>query len=148
MEADLTAVVHSLTLKTTDVAGNAANGSSRAVIGTEGADNLAGSTGNDITFGSGGNDRMTGGAGGDVFVFRVGFGNDVITDFTVTNAPGVLHDTLAFDHNVFADIAAVMSHSAQVGANVVISLDANNSITLQNVALSTLSTQIDDFFFF
>ena len=44
---------------------------------------------------------------------------------------------------LFADFAAVQSASAQVGSNVVITLDASNTITLQNVTLANLHQ--DDF---
>ncbi|RED21146.1 hypothetical protein BJ123_1091, partial [Rhodopseudomonas thermotolerans] len=41
--------------------------------------------------------------------------------------------------------ADVMSHSAQVGGSVVVTLDADNSITLANVQMSSLTA--DDFRF-
>ena len=58
---------------------------------------------------------MTGGNGKDVFVIGQNFGKDVITDFS--------NDTIQIDHNVFANFAAVQSHSAQVGADTVVTYD-------------------------
>jgi hypothetical protein len=40
--------------------------------------------------------------------------------------------------SLFADFAAVQAASQQVGSNVVITLDASNAITLQNVTLANL----------
>jgi hypothetical protein len=54
-------------------------------------------------------------------------------------------DVIQVDTSLFADFADILSHSAQVGANTEISLDANNKITLQNVVMSNLAA--DDFWF-
>jgi hypothetical protein len=68
-----------------------------------------------------------------------GFGKNVIADF------GHGDDHIAFDHTVFANFAAVQAASHQVGADTVISLDADHAITLQHMALSSLHAS--DFFF-
>ncbi|MFO1038999.1 MAG: hypothetical protein U1E45_19325 [Geminicoccaceae bacterium] len=47
-----------------------------------GDDVIFGDAGNDIISGGRGNDVMSGGTGNDTFGFAVGFGTDVITDFT------------------------------------------------------------------
>ena len=51
------------------------------LLGLAGNDTLTGGTGNDTLTGGTGNDTLTGGTGNDTFVFRAGFGHDVITDF-------------------------------------------------------------------
>ena len=92
---------------------------------------------------------LTGGAGPDTFVFRPGFGNNVITNFTVD---GVDHDFLELEHDMFSHFATVedllaSAQVAQVGANVVITHDASDTLTLQNVSLTTLRAHADDFSF-
>ena len=103
--------------------------------GGTGSEFLYGGTGNDRLIGSGGNDYLSGGAGNDKFVFAAGFGNDTIADFQNTEG---IQDIIQFDRTLFADFSAVQSHMAQVGSNAVITLDANNTIEIQNVTLSEL----------
>ncbi len=125
-------------------------------MGGAGNDNLFGGDGNDVLNGGGGADRlegqlgndvMTGGTGNDTFRFFISdavpqdFGHDRITDFDAGFGPG---DIIQFE-GVFASFADVLLGSAQVGADVVITYDANNSIRLENVLLSDL--QPDDFDF-
>ncbi|MDR6671029.1 calcium-binding protein, partial [Rhizobium sp. 1399] len=112
---------------------------------------LIGGTGNDILIGNAeanqlegyiGNDTLTGGAGDDVFVFKAGFGKDTVTDFAA--GAGSL-DVLDIGNDLFADFAFVLAAATQVGADTVITHDANTSITLKNVALTSLHQ--DDFRF-
>jgi len=79
-----------------------------------------------------GNDTLAGGAGNDTFVFHAGFGQDVITDFTIGS------DVIELDDGMFADFAAVQAAATGSGNNTIIALDASNTITLQNVALANL----------
>ena len=60
-------------------------------------------------------------------------------------AAGAGTDVVEFGGNMFADFASLMAAATQSGADVVIAYDAENTLTLQNVALSTL--QQDDFRF-
>jgi Ca2+-binding RTX toxin-like protein len=69
-------------------------GAAVAVTGSLQADILLGSSGNDKLDGGLGNDTLTGGAGQDAFVFKKGYGADVITDF---RAQGAGQDVLALD---------------------------------------------------
>ena len=107
-------------------------------------DTLRGNAGNNVITGLGGNDKLTGGGGNDTFVFLPGFGKDTITDFTVGPNSGP-HDKVAFDHTLFADFDAVMAASSQVGTSTVITVDAQNSLTLTNVKVGSLHH--DDFAF-
>lgn len=79
-----------------------------------------------------GNDTLTGGSGSDTFIFRNTFGWDTITDFTPAQ------DVIELASSQFGNFAAVQSHAAQIGPDVVITLDAQNAFTLQNVNLTNL----------
>ena len=104
--------------------------------GTQYADTLIGDYGENVLQGNGGNDTLTGGYNNDTFVFRnIGlpnFGHDTITDF----APG--EDHLEITHSIFANYATLQQHMQQVGNDVVITYDDDNSITLQNVQMANL----------
>lgn len=107
--------------------------------GGDGWDALDGGTGADRLDGGAGADSLTGGTGPDLFVFEGGgFGQDVITDLSE-------EDQLQFSRGVFADFAALKAHAAQVGGDVVITLDAQNTVTLQGVSLASLDAR--DFLF-
>ncbi len=80
------------------------------------------------------------GSGNDTFVFKAGFGHDVITDFV---AGAGTDDAIEFQNNIFADFDAVLAAASASGSDTVITVDADNSITLQNVALASLHQ--DDF---
>ncbi|WP_041797936.1 ExeM/NucH family extracellular endonuclease [Rhodopseudomonas palustris] len=112
------------------------------VTGGAGNDTLKGGSGADIITGGAGNDILTGGSGADVFVFAAGFGKDTVTDFATTGSSA---DLLQFSSDMFADFADVMAHTAQVGSSVVVTLDADTSITLANVQMTSLAA--DDFRF-
>ncbi len=102
------------------------------INGLGGNDKLNGMVGADVLNGGAGNDTLTGGAGIDRFIFTGAFGKDVVTDFEG-------RDIIQLDAAKFADFASVLSHAAQAGLNTVITLDAANSITLQNVTLGSLN---------
>jgi Ca2+-binding RTX toxin-like protein len=114
------------------------------VNGTNFADTLIGDYNNNVLNGNGGNDALTGGYGNDTFVFArtngaVNFGNDTIADFAAGQ------DHLQIDHTIFGDFAAVQQHMQQVGGDVVITYDANNSITLHDAVMANLHAS--DFLF-
>jgi len=98
--------------------------------GGRGNDKLYGGKGDDRLEGGKGNDQLTGGEGNDAFVFKAGCGHDVVKDFSAG-------DTLQFDPALFANMDIVKAHAAQVGADTVITYDANNTVTLVGVNLST-----------
>lgn len=111
--------------------------------GTSGADTLTGSAFGDTLYGDAGADTLTGGSGADTFVFKSGgFGRDVITDFAAGTA-GV--DVARFMPGLFADFGAVQGAMTQVGANVVLTYDAQNTVTFNNTSLSTFTA--GDFLF-
>jgi serralysin len=109
---------------------------------TTGAGNInaTGNNLNNVITSNDGNNILTGGGGADTFVFNPAFGKDTITDFHAGE------DIIRFDHTIFADAASVLSHTADDGhGNAIITLDANNTITLQNVTTATLQQHQSDF---
>ncbi|MFO0996629.1 MAG: Ig-like domain-containing protein [Alphaproteobacteria bacterium] len=103
------------------------------LIGGAGADFLNGGSGNDTLTGGAGDDTLKGGGGDDVFVFGVGDGNDRVEDFNAVGGDKI--DVSAYH---FADFNAVMASASDVAGNVVIHLDANDSVTLMHVQKSEL----------
>ena len=110
--------------------------------GGAGNDLVSGNDGNDVLIGGAGDDTLTGGTGDDVFVFKAGFGKDTVADF---RAGAGSDDVIDFSSNLFTDFASVLAAATQVGGDTLISHDASNTITLKNVALTSLHH--DDFRF-
>jgi Ca2+-binding RTX toxin-like protein len=110
------------------------------LLGTAGNDLLNGEAGSDFMDGGSGDDTLTGGAGNDSFrssisSFPLGtHGRDVFVDFSVTD-----------DRLDLGGIASMTSRdalnaaAAQVGPDVVITIDATSSITLRNLTLAQLA---------
>src|SRR5260370_22768516 len=98
----------------------------RVINGTSGADMLFGGTGNDL---------LTGGGGSDLFAVSKGYGSDTISDFQ-TGAGG---DVLRVQNYGFATFASFMSAAKQVGADVIVTLSSSETLTLQNIALSSVT---------
>ena len=96
--------------------------------GLDGDDTIDGGKGEDVLVGGAGDDTLTGGQGPDQFVFNAGFGIDTVTDFKPND-----------QIQLFQDPQSVL----QEGDDVVITLDATNTITLLDVNLNTL--QVNDF---
>jgi len=99
---------------------------------------LNGGSGNDTLIGSAGNDMLFGGLGADTFAFAGNFGHDTVGDFFAANGSGA-HDFVQFDRSIFSDFADVLQHAQQIGNDTTITVDPNRSVTLQNVALNTLT---------
>jgi Ca2+-binding RTX toxin-like protein len=123
--------------------GGAATGDSYVEVenveGSSHADSLFGDGLVNTLIGAAGNDFLFGGLNDDVFAFNAGFGHDTVLDF----APG--GDDIQFSTAVFADFAQVMANATQVGSDVVITKDAGNTVTLDNVLLGSLAAS--DFIF-
>ena len=111
---------------------NGAQSTGHVNLTVVGGSKIVGTPGNDIFISSSANESFTGVGGNDTFVFKPAFGLDTINDFH----PG--QDTIDLDHTLFADFAAVQSHLTTAGANTVITFDANDTITLVNVAPANL----------
>lgn len=80
-------------------------------------------------------------AGGDTFVFKAGFGQDVIKGFRAGEGAG--HDVIQIDHALAADLAHLVIQD--VGQNAMITLGAHDTITLTNVHAAQLTAH--DFLF-
>ncbi|MEM7749810.1 MAG: hypothetical protein AAF346_16280, partial [Pseudomonadota bacterium] len=112
------------------------------LLGSYGDDTLTGSDLNNRIDGRTGDDTLTGGLGNDAFVFRPGDGADTITDF---NATANEADIIEFSTTAFADYAALQAAMTEVNGDVVITLDADNSVTIKNSGILDLDQ--DDFRF-
>ncbi len=112
------------------------------VAGTDGNDIIAGTSGNDTILAGLGNDTITTGGGNDTISFRPGFGKDSVADFQVGS--GSL-DVIELANSLFTDFEDVLASAAQVGSDTLITYDAENTITLKNVAMTSLHQ--DDFRF-
>ena len=77
-------------------------------------------------------DILSGGPGADTFVFLPNFGTNTVNNFTP------LVDALQFNQSTFADAATALGHAQQAGADVVITQDAQDVVTLHNVQLANL----------
>ena len=101
---------------------------------------IYGAAGDDTLQGGSGDDTLTGGAGDDLFVLDDGGGDDTITDFL---AGAGTEDALDVSDFGFASFAAVQAKASQAGADTLIALDDDDSVTLLGVNLGDLSQ--DDF---
>jgi hypothetical protein len=90
--------------------------------------------------GRGANDMFTS-HGGDRFVFKETFGHDVVNYFHAGDLAN--HDVLEFAAAAVADFSHL--HMAEVGSNVVVTIDAHDSVTLAGVKLAALTSH--DFIF-
>ncbi len=118
------------------------NNKTNYLDGEGGGDTLTGKSLTDVLVGGSGNDTMTGGGGNNIFVFAPNFGKDKITDFT----PG--QDVIEIDHSIFANIADLLHSAANdTHGNVVITADANDTITLNNVSVLQLQQHQNAFHF-
>ena len=78
------------------------------------------------------NDILNAGAGADLFVFPPNFGSTTVNGYKVGT------DALEFSHSTIADAAAALNHALQVGSDVVIAIDPQDTVTLHNVLLANL----------
>ena len=116
-------------------------GGNDLMIGGRGDDVLKGGGGADVLRGDGGDDELTGGTGGDTFIFRGGFGHDVIKDFKDINAEKIDLSQIARITG-FGDLRA--NHLTQDGADAVITV-GESSIRL--VGFDRADLDAGDFIF-
>ena len=99
------------------------------IYGGAAGETLAGGSGYDEISGGGGADTLTGGGDMDRFLFAVGDGADVVTDFNIAEG----------DQIRLTGYSAWQSVT-QVGADTLVRLSATDSILLRNFTASTLTT--------
>ena len=92
--------------------------------------------GNNTVF-AGANDTITLGKGHDLVAFgvnpsRPAIGHEVVSGF----GKG---DTLEFNHQLLSDFKTAMLDAKQMGADTVITIDQNDSVTLKGVAITSLT---------
>ena len=83
---------------------------------------------------------MIGNGGNDTYVFANGSGDDTITDFSAGAGAGDVLNIVDFG---FADFAAVLAATSDIGGSAVIQLDVDDTITLSGVLKAQLDA--DDF---
>ena len=109
------------------------------VVGNAADNNLNGAQGNDTLDGGAGDDLLTGGEGNDLFVFGDGDGDDTVTDFEV-GVDAIDLSNFGVDFSVASNFDAFMANdAADVGNNVVLDLDADDSLTLLGINKVDLS---------
>jgi Ca2+-binding RTX toxin-like protein len=112
------------------------------IRGNSGVNSLFGMDGNDVLDGRKGHDTLTGGAGADCFVFKNGYGSDLIMDFADGTDHIDLHGAAGIDD--FGDLTGKIT---QVGDNLIITLNDYDHLVLKNAALNETQLTADDFIF-
>lgn len=111
------------------------------LLGGKGDDVLLGGPGRDLLVGDKGDDTLAGGLGSDTFVFRSGYGHDLIADF---NANGE-HDVIEVARSDFADFAALSASLSDTPFGAMLTLPDGSTLTLSHVSKASLSAS--DFHF-
>ncbi len=115
------------------------------LYGGAGKDAINGGLGNDTINGGAGNDTLIGGLGNDIFVFdgdvsgAADMGKDTVKGFKPSE------DHIQFDDAIFDSFADVKAHMTEVNGSAVITVDADTTITILNVKMSSLGA--GDFLF-
>ena len=76
---------------------------------------------------------LSGGTGHDTFAFPNVMEHDEVTNF------GFTKDTLQFNASLFSNFTAAMNAASQSGANTVFTIDANNTVMLDNITKTSLT---------
>lgn len=97
-------------------------------------DILSGGDGDDLLIGGAGDDRVRGGDGEDIFVIRSGDGHDVFEDFDTAWLFGE-EDIFRVDVDGFDDKLDLFLAADQDGRDLVITFDADTSVTFTNTAV-------------
>lgn len=105
------------------------------LLGGKGNDSLVGGAGNDLLSGDKGNDQLSGGGGNDTFIFRSGFGHDVIADFGANGDQDVIDLAKA----EFANFAALLTSIADSEYGAMITLHDGSTLTLYHQTKDSLS---------
>lgn len=111
------------------------NGGSNAdtLLGGNGHDSLNGGAGPDRIDGGSGNDTLNGGGGADNFIFRKGYGSDIITDFS--------NDVDVIDLRGFgiSNFNQALNYATQIGGRVEFDFGDGDVLTIRNITINDLS---------
>jgi Ca2+-binding RTX toxin-like protein len=136
----LGANIENLTLDGSKGIGGTGNNLANYLAGNSGNNTLKGMAGNDMLSGGKGADILSGGTGSDTFIFKSGFGKDVVTDFE----NGKDH----FDFkswSAIGDFTDLKEHYITVSGHDLIIHSGSDSLTLKHTAISELDA--GDFLF-
>jgi len=103
------------------------------LFGGDGNDILIGGTENDRLSGGAGADRLTGGAGADAFIFSLGDGGDVVTDFKTKEKDRLVFDDALWDNRPLTAAQVVSQFAHRVGNNMVFDFGDGDTITLTGI---------------
>jgi phosphodiesterase/alkaline phosphatase D-like protein len=115
------------------------------ISGGAGKDDLDGGKGSDVLDGGVGNDAMTGGSGSDTFLFVPGFGKDRIGDFDANPSGGQDFLDISGFGITNADFDTRVT-IADVGADTLITIDANSDQTIRLVGIGNIANVTQDDF--
>jgi Ca2+-binding RTX toxin-like protein len=71
--------------------------------GTDGEDVLSGTSGGDIIYGKGGDDILSGGFGDDSYIYNIGDGHDIVSDYYNAQWGGFTQDDQGNDKIIFGE---------------------------------------------
>ena len=107
------------------------------IKGGRGQDRVVGNKGNDKLNGGKGSDSLKGGDGNDSFIFKVGYGRDVIEDFNPTEDSIVIHGISNFQE--------LLNFGTNSNGDALFSFDDGSQLRINNTTVQNLSS--DDFVF-
>lgn len=103
--------------------------------GGGGLDDLYGGKGEDILDGGKGSDFLEGGSGEDIFVYKLGYGFDIVSDFTFDV------DRFSIDVRGFRSFQSIRNHMHQDGTDTVIDFGNGDSLVIENTRPNQFETQ-------
>jgi Ca2+-binding RTX toxin-like protein len=104
------------------------------VYGGDGDDWAEGGVGNDLISGDRGDDTLAGGKNSDTFMFRAGFGHDLVLDFKDQG-----NDLMRFSRDLFINYSDLQDHMRQAGTDVLIAAEDGSTIVLAATSLASLT---------
>jgi len=111
------------------------NSGNDTLYGGQDADILAGGSGKDTLDGGSGNDWLIGGDGADTFIFKLGYGDDRITDFVNDQ------DMIDLSSFGFSNINEAMRGVRQIGDDVLLRFSDGGTLRVDDITISEL---VDD----
>ncbi|MGB7433393.1 MAG: M10 family metallopeptidase C-terminal domain-containing protein [Ahrensia sp.] len=104
------------------------------LFGDNATNTIDGRIGGDAIDGKGGRDTLTGGGGNDKFIFGIGSGVDLITDFDKSGNDVI--DIKAFG---FGNFSQVTSRMTDLGSDVLVNLGGGDQIRIADVEIASLT---------